>query len=76
MADNNDMMVKEYTGNDRARKYESDVRELVRQGWVVLNATDLETRPGCLNLIGPFKNIFAPQLKLRVTYMRPEAAVE
>lgn len=76
MADNNDLMVKEYAGNDRARKYEADVRELTRQGWVVLNATDLETRPGCLNLIGPFKNIFAPHLKLRVTYMRPEAAVE
>lgn len=76
MADSNDLMVKEYTGNDRARKYEVDVRELVRQGWVVLSATDLETRPGCLNLIGPFKNIFAPQLKLRVTYMHPVAAVE
>lgn len=76
MADSNDLMVKEYTGNDRARKYEADVRELVQQGWVVQNASDLETRPGCLNLIGPFKNIFAPQLKLRVTYMRPEAAVE
>ena len=75
MADN-DLMVKEYTGDDRARKYESDVRELAQRGWVVLNATDLETRPGCLNLLGPFKNIFAPQLKLRVTYMRPQAATE
>ncbi|HEX6799060.1 MAG TPA: hypothetical protein VF116_15230 [Ktedonobacterales bacterium] len=76
MADSNDLVVKEYTGNDRARKYEADVRELVRQGWVVLSATDLEIRPGCLNLIGPFKNIFAPQLKLRVTYMRPVATAE
>lgn len=76
MADNSNLMVKEYTGNDRARRYEADVRELMQQGWVVRDATDLETRPGCLNLIGPFKNIFAPQLKLRVTYMRPEAAVE
>lgn len=76
MADQNDVMVKEYTGNDRARKYEADVRALARQGWVVLDATDLEKRPGCLTLIGPFKNIFPPELKLRVTYMRPEAAVE
>lgn len=75
MADN-DLMVKEYIGNDRARKYEADVRELTQQGWVVLNAIDVEKRPGCLNLIGPFKNIFAPQLRLRVTYMRPQAAAK
>lgn len=76
MADDRDLMVKEYSGYDRARKYESDAAHLARQGWAVLNAVDLETRPGCLNLLGPFKNIVAPQLKLRVTYMRPEAASE
>ncbi|MFI5273666.1 MAG: hypothetical protein ACHQ4H_11590 [Ktedonobacterales bacterium] len=69
-----DTMVKEYSGDDRARAYEQDARQLAAQGWVVLNATDLEQRPGCINLLGPLRNVFAPQLKLRVTYMRPDAA--
>lgn len=75
MADQ-DLMVKEYTGTDRARKYEADAPQLARQGWIVLNATDVETRPGCFNLLGGFKNIFPPELRLRVTYMRPSAATE
>ncbi len=75
MADR-DLMVKEYTGNDRGRKYEADAAQLARQGWIVLNAADEETRPGCLNLLGGFKNIFPPELRLRVTYMRPVAATE
>lgn len=74
MADNRDLMVKEYTGIDRARKYEADQAQLARQGWLALYATDVETRPGCLNLLGGFKNIFPPELRLRVTYMRPVAA--
>jgi hypothetical protein len=74
MAGDDHVMVKEYTGNNRVPKYERDAEVLALHGWVVLSAADLQERPGCLNLLGPLKNIFAPQLKLRVTYMRPAAA--
>ena len=74
MKGDDSFMVKEYTGNDRMWKYERDAETLALHGWAVLSASDLQERPGCLNLLGPLKNAFAPQLKLRVTYMRPEAA--
>lgn len=74
MANDDSLMVREYTGNDRAWKYERDAEELALDGWVVLSAADLQERPGCLNLLGPLKNVFAPHLKLRVTYMRRAAA--
>lgn len=74
MAGDDNLMVKEYTGNNRVPKYERDAEELAMHGWAVLSAADQQERPGCLNLLGPLKNTFAPQLKLRVTYMRPAAA--
>jgi len=66
------LLVKDYTGYDRARRYERDAEELAWQGWVVRHVANLRERPGCLHLMGPLKYLFGPERTLRVTYTRLE----